>query len=67
MSWSMKFDDLIALPDGRRLKTLAEAMAWLAKEKPRPVLYTAGNRQGGLTPSTPVDSPSDAAADSAVL
>ena len=35
MSWSLKFDDPVALPDGRRLKTLAEAMAWLAKEIPK--------------------------------
>jgi hypothetical protein len=30
-----KFDEPIELPDGRKLKTLAEAMAWLAKEIPK--------------------------------
>ncbi len=32
MSWSRRFDEPIELPGGRKLKTLAEAMAWLAKE-----------------------------------
>jgi len=32
VSWSRQFEEPIELPDGRRLKTLAEAMAWLAKE-----------------------------------
>jgi len=32
VSWSRRFDEPIELPDGRKLKTLAEAMAWLAKE-----------------------------------
>ena len=48
MSWSLKFDDPVALPDGRRLKTLAEAMAWLAKREspPRfPATVKAGSRQ----------------------
>ena len=35
MSWSRRFDEPIELPDGRKLKTLAEAMAWLAKEVPK--------------------------------
>ena len=35
MSWSRRFDEPIELPDGRKLKTLAEAMAWLAKEIPK--------------------------------
>jgi hypothetical protein len=29
------FEEPIELPDGRKLKTLAEAMAWLAKEIPK--------------------------------
>jgi hypothetical protein len=35
LSWSRRFDEPIELPDGRKLKTLAEAMAWLAKEVPK--------------------------------
>jgi hypothetical protein len=35
MSWSRRFEEAIELPDGRKLKTLAEAMAWLAKEIPK--------------------------------
>ena len=35
MSWSRPFEEPIELPDGRKLKTLAEAMAWLAKEVPK--------------------------------
>jgi hypothetical protein len=35
LSWSRRFEDPIELPDGRKLKTLAEAMAWLAKEVPK--------------------------------
>ena len=35
MSWSRRFEEPIELPDGRKLKTLAEAMAWLAKEIPK--------------------------------
>jgi len=30
-----RFEEPIELPDGRKLKTLAEAMAWLAKEVPK--------------------------------
>jgi hypothetical protein len=33
--WSRRFDEPILLPDGPKLKTLAEAMAWLAKEVPK--------------------------------
>jgi hypothetical protein len=33
--WQRKFEEPIALPDGRKLKTFAEAMAWLAKEIPK--------------------------------
>ncbi len=33
--WQRSFEEQIALPDGRKLKTLAEAMAWLAKEIPK--------------------------------
>jgi hypothetical protein len=32
VSWSRRFEEPIELPDGRKLKTLAEAMVWLAKE-----------------------------------
>jgi hypothetical protein len=35
VSWSRRFEEPIDLPDGRKLKTLAEAMAWLAKEIPK--------------------------------
>ena len=35
MSWSRRFEESIELPDGRKLKTLAEAIAWLAKEIPK--------------------------------
>jgi hypothetical protein len=35
MSWSRRFDDPIELPDGRKLRTLKEAIAWLAKEIPK--------------------------------
>jgi hypothetical protein len=34
MSWSNCFDEPIELPDGRKLRTLKEAIAWLAKEIP---------------------------------
>jgi hypothetical protein len=33
-SWSRRFDEPIELPDGRKLRTLKEAIAWLAKEVP---------------------------------
>jgi len=35
VSWSRRFEEPIELPDGRKLKTLAEAIAWLAKEVPK--------------------------------
>ena len=35
MPRSRRFEEAIELPDGRKLKTLAEAMAWLAKEIPK--------------------------------
>lgn len=35
MSWSDRFDEPIELPDGRKLRTLKEAIAWLAKEIPK--------------------------------
>jgi hypothetical protein len=35
VSWSRRFGEPILLPDGRKLKTLAETMAWLAKEIPK--------------------------------
>jgi hypothetical protein len=35
VSWSRRSEEPIELPDGRKLKTLAEAMAWLAKEIPK--------------------------------
>ena len=35
LSWSRRFEEPIELPDGRKLKTLAEAIAWLAKEIPK--------------------------------
>jgi hypothetical protein len=31
-SWKSKFGEPIELPDGRKLRTLQEAIAWLAKE-----------------------------------
>ena len=33
--WQRRFDDPIALPDGKQLKTLADAIAWLAKHVPK--------------------------------
>jgi hypothetical protein len=33
--WSRKFDEPIELPDGRKLRTLKDAIAWLAKEVPK--------------------------------
>jgi hypothetical protein len=35
VSWSRRFEEPIELPDGRKLKTLAEAINWLAKEIPK--------------------------------
>ena len=35
MSWSRRFDEPIELPDGRKLKTLAEAIAYLAETVPK--------------------------------
>lgn len=35
MSWSRRFDEPIELPDGRKLRTLKEAIAWLAKDIPK--------------------------------
>jgi hypothetical protein len=35
VSWSRRFEEPIELPDGRKLKTLAEAMAWPAEEIPK--------------------------------
>ena len=32
MSWSRRFDEPIILPDGKKLLTLKDAIAWLAKE-----------------------------------
>jgi hypothetical protein len=33
--WSRRFGEPIELPDGRKLRTLKEAIAWLAKEIPK--------------------------------
>lgn len=35
MSWSRKFEDPIETPDGKRLNTLREAVAYLAKTVPK--------------------------------
>jgi hypothetical protein len=35
VSWSRLFDEPILLPDGRKLRTLGEAIDWLAKEIPK--------------------------------
>jgi hypothetical protein len=35
VSWSRRFDEPIELPDGRKLKTLAEAIAYLAETVPK--------------------------------
>ena len=35
MSWSRRFDEPILLPNGRKLRTLREAINWLAKEVPK--------------------------------
>ena len=33
--WSRRFDEPIKLPDGGKLVTLKDAIAWLAKEVPK--------------------------------
>jgi len=33
--WSRHFDEPVQLPDGGELRTLQEAIAWLAKEVPK--------------------------------
>jgi hypothetical protein len=33
-NWKRRFDEPIKLPDGRKLVTLKDAIAWLAKEVP---------------------------------
>jgi hypothetical protein len=35
MSWSRQFDEPIETPDGKRLRTLREAVAYLAKTVPK--------------------------------
>jgi hypothetical protein len=35
MSWSRRFDEPIILPNGKKLVTLKDAIAWLAKEIPK--------------------------------
>ena len=35
MSWSRRFDEPIILPNGKKLHTLKDAIAWLAKEIPK--------------------------------
>src|ERR1700693_1477119 len=35
MSWSRRFDEPIVLPNGKKLVTLKDAIAWLAKEIPK--------------------------------
>jgi hypothetical protein len=35
MSWSRRFDEPIILPNGKKLLTLKDAIAWLAKEVPK--------------------------------
>jgi hypothetical protein len=35
VSWSRRFEEPILLPDGRKLRTLREAINWLAKEVPK--------------------------------
>jgi hypothetical protein len=34
-AWSRRFDEPIDVPDGRKLRTLEETIAWLAKEIPK--------------------------------
>jgi hypothetical protein len=34
LSWSRRFEEPILLPDGRKLRTLRDAITWLAKEVP---------------------------------
>jgi hypothetical protein len=33
--WSRRFDEPIILPNGKKLLTLKDAIAWLAKEIPK--------------------------------
>jgi hypothetical protein len=35
VSWSRRFDEPMLLPDGRKLRTLRDAITWLAKEVPK--------------------------------
>jgi hypothetical protein len=35
MSWSHKFEEPVELPNGRKLRTLKEAMHWLTDEIPK--------------------------------
>jgi len=35
MNWSRRFDEPIKLPNGKKLVTLKDAIAWLAKEVPK--------------------------------
>jgi hypothetical protein len=35
MSWFRRFDEPIELPNGKKLRTLKDAIAWLAKEIPK--------------------------------
>jgi hypothetical protein len=35
MSWSRRFDEPIELPNAKKLVTLKDAIAWLAKEVPK--------------------------------
>jgi hypothetical protein len=35
MPWSRRFNEPLELPDGKKLRTLKEAIAWLAKDIPR--------------------------------
>jgi hypothetical protein len=34
--WKRRFDDPIPLPDWKKLVTLRDAIAWFAKEVPKP-------------------------------
>jgi hypothetical protein len=34
-NWKRRFDEPIKLPNGRKLVTLKDAIAWLAKEVPK--------------------------------
>jgi hypothetical protein len=52
-NWASKFDEPIELPDGRKLRTLKEAIAWLAKIQPFGILQPNSCRSNDARRSPP--------------